>query len=268
VAGPRLVDAHTHLLPDRLAQAIRAYFTQALPPQAFPYPAAPRAARDALVAAGVHRCWSLPYVRRGGAASAITRWMAETWGGDPVVEPGATVHPDDEVEMVVEEALSLGLRLFKLHCAVGSFSLADDRLTPLWERVARLGLPVVVHLGHSPIGPTEADELPVLEAVARAWPGVRLVLAHLGSPSIAEALALLRRCSNVYGDLTPVMFQPVALQPGDLEGLEDRILFGSDVPTVGFSVETSIQHLRGLGLSARAEAAVLADNADRLVSPP
>jgi predicted TIM-barrel fold metal-dependent hydrolase len=262
-----LVDAHTHLLPDRLAQAIRAYFTQAVPPEAFPYPAAPRAARDALVAAGVHRCWSLPYVRRAGAASEINRWMAETWAGDPVVEPGATVHPDDEVERVVEEALSVGLRLFKLHCAVGDFSLTDARLGPLWERASRLGLPVVVHLGHSPIGPTEAEEIPALEEVARAWPHARLVLAHLASPSVAEGLALLRRCPAVHADLTPVMFQPVLLQRGDLEGLEDRILFGSDVPTVGMTVASAVHHVRTLGLSARAEAAVLGGNADRLVPP-
>jgi uncharacterized protein len=267
VSGPRLVDAHTHLLPDRLAQAIRGYFTQALPPESFPYPPEADGARAALMAAGVQRCWSLPYVRRPGLASALNRWMAERWGDDPMVEPGATVHPGDDVAAVVDEALSLGLRLFKLHCAVGSFSLSDERLTPLWQRVARLGLPVVVHLGHSPIGPTDADELPVLEAVARAWPSLRLILAHLASPSIAEALAVLRRCPRLHGDLTPVMFHPVALQPGDLEGLEDRILFGSDVPSVGFSIETAVEHIRGLGLSARAEAAVLAGNADRLVPP-
>lgn len=267
MSGPRLVDAHTHLLPDRLAQAIRGYFTQALPPESFPYPPEADGARAALMAAGVQRCWSLPYVRRPGLASALNRWMAERWGDDPMVEPGATVHPGDDVAAVVDEALSLGLRLFKLHCAVGSFSLSDERLTPLWQRVARLGLPVVVHLGHSPIGPTDADELPVLEAVARAWPSLRLILAHLASPSIAEALAVLRRCPRLHGDLTPVMFHPVALQPGDLEGLEDRILFGSDVPSVGFSIETAVEHIRGLGLSARAEAAVLAGNADRLVPP-
>ena len=62
----RIVDAHTHLLPDRLGRAIRAYFLQALPPESFPYAPEPDLAHAALRAAGVARCWSLPYARRPG----------------------------------------------------------------------------------------------------------------------------------------------------------------------------------------------------------
>jgi hypothetical protein len=57
--------------------------------------------------------------------------MAQRWGEDSMVEPGGTVHPDDDVAAVVDEALGLGLRLFKVHCAVGEFSLGDPRLDPL-----------------------------------------------------------------------------------------------------------------------------------------
>ncbi|MGZ3446712.1 MAG: amidohydrolase family protein, partial [Myxococcaceae bacterium] len=157
----RIVDAHTHLLPDRLGRAIRAYFTQAVPPESFPYAPEPEVAHAALRAAGVARCWSLPYVRRPGSAAALNRWMAETWGSDALVEPGGTVHPGDDVPAVVDEALGHGLRLFKLHCAVGDFSLDDARFAPLWSRVSDRGIPVVVHLGHSPTGPTDPEELAV-----------------------------------------------------------------------------------------------------------
>jgi predicted TIM-barrel fold metal-dependent hydrolase len=250
----RLVDAHTHLLPDRLGQAIRAYFVQYLSGDAFPYPPEAQPSRAALVAAGVQRCWSLPYVRRGGSASALNRWMAETWSGDSVVEPGATVHPEDDVAAVVDEALGLGLRLFRLH--------------PLWERLSQREVPVVVHLGHSPAGPTGPDELSALETVATSWPRARIILAHLAAPSVREALALLRRRPSLHADLTPVVFHPTPLVPGDLEGLEERILFGSDVPNVGLRIEEVVAHVHQLGLSPAFERAVLAGNADRLIPPP
>lgn len=263
----RIVDAHTHLLPHRLGRAIRAYFTQAIPPESFPYAPEPDAARAALLQAGVARCWSLPYVRRPGAAPALNRWMAETWGTDAVVEAGGTVHPSDDVAAVVDEALGLGLRLFKLHCAVGDFSLDDPALDTLWARVSDRGIPVVVHLGHSPLGPTEADELARLERVAAAWPEARIVLAHLAFPSVPEALALLRRHRSVHADLTPVLFHPVPVTGPDLAGVTDRILFGSDLPSLGLRFAELVSHVRGLRLAPEEERAVLSGNADRLVPP-
>ena len=263
----RIVDAHTHLLPDRLGRAIRAFFTQAIPPESFPYAPEPDVAHAALRAAGVARCWSLPYVRRPGSAAALNRWMAATWGDDALVEPAGTVHPGDDVAALVDEALGLGLRLFKLHCAVGRFSLDDERLAPLWVRVSDRGLPVVVHLGHSPLGPTEPDELAILDRVASAWPEARIVLAHLAFPSVPGALALVRRHRSLHADLTPVMFHPIPVGPGDLAGVAEKILFGSDLPSLGIAFADVVAHVRGLGLSPAEEQAVFAGNADRLVPP-
>ncbi len=263
-----IVDAHTHLFPDRLAAAIRAFFVQFISGDAFQYPSGWREARAVLEASGVGRCWTLPYVRQPNGAKTLNRWMAETFAGDVFVEPGATVHPGDDVRAVVDEALdALGLRLFKLHCSVGDYALTDDRLEPLWRRLSASGTPVVVHLGHSVAGNTEASELAGLEAVARRWPEARIVLAHCAAPAVDEALALLRRCPNVHADLTPVVFHLAPVKPGSLEGLEDRILFGSDVPNVVVKVEDAVAAIRELGLSAHCEALVLGGNANRLVPP-
>ena len=193
--------------------------------------------------------------------------MAQTWGADALVEPAGTVHPGDDVAAVADEALGLGLRLFKLHCAVGSFSLDDERLDPLWTRVSDRGIPVVVHLGHSPAGPTEPDELATLDRVAERWPEARIVLAHLAAPSVHEALAVLRRHRSLHADLTPVVFHPVPLAPGDLDGVIDKILFGSDLPSLGIPFADVVAHVRGLGLSLEEEQAIFSRNADRLVPP-
>jgi len=265
---PPIVDAHTHLFPERLAAAIRAFFVQHISGDAFHYPHNYKAARAALAACGVGRCWTLPYVRQPGAAPPLNRWMAETFAADGFVEPGATVHPGDDVAAVVDEALdALGLRLFKLHCSVGSYSLSDERLDPLWRRLSERAIPAVVHLGHSPGGTTEARELAELEAVARRWPTAPIILAHCAAPAVDEGLALLRRFANLYADLTPVVFQLAPVAAGSLAGLEERILFGSDMPNVVVRVEQALDAVRALGLSAEGEASVLGGNANRLVPP-
>lgn len=266
--SPRIVDAHTHLFPERLAAAIRAFFVQRISGDIFHYPFHWPAARAVLVEAGVGRCWSLPYVRKPGSASALNRWMAETFGSDPFVEPGATVHPGDDVARVADEALgTLGLRLFKLHCAVGDYPLTDRRLDPLWARVSGSGTPVVVHLGHASEGTTTAGELGDLDTVAGRWPRARIILAHCAAPAVDGGLALLRRHPNLHADLTPVVFDVAPLRPGALVGLEDRILFGSDVPNVVVRVEEAMAAVRALGMDPSHETLVLGGNADRLVPP-
>jgi len=264
-----LVDAHTHLLPDRLAAAIRRYFDDHFDAE-LPYPWQASLVRERLVAAGVTACWSLPYAHRAGMASALNRSMAEAFPpSDPLVVPGATLHPGDNIAQVVEEAIGeLGLRVFKLHCAVGGFSVDDPRLGPLWRRVSAGGQPVVIHVGRSVAGTTEPDDLRRLAAVAERWPDARIVVAHCGAPRVAETLALLRRTRSMLADLTPVVGALVPLVRDDLEGLERRLLFGSDVPNVAVTIEAALAHVRSWGLAPDDEAAVLGGTARALLGDP
>jgi len=212
-----LVDAHTHLLPDRLARAIRGYFEQHIV-RDLPYPCEATRARECLRAEGVTACWSLPYAHRAGMASGLNRWMAEAFpASDPYVVAGATVHPEDDVPRVLDEALGeLRLRVLKLHCAVGGFDADDPRLDPLWKRVSESGQPVVAHIGRSALGITGVAELGPVSRVAERWPAARIVIAHCGAPAVARTLALLRRAPAVHADLTPVVRDVVPVGEGAL----------------------------------------------------
>lgn len=260
-----IVDSHVHLLPERLASKIRRFFVErGAPPM--PYPHAPEAARERLVAAGITRCWSLPYAHRAGVAGPLNRWMAETWGADPFVLPGATVHPGDDVEAVVNEAIDeLRIEVFKIHCSVGSFSPEDPRLDPLWDRVSDTGRPVIVHAGSAPDGTATADEVESVGRAAGRWPRARIVIAHFGSPAVETTLALLRARPNLYADLCPVVADPVRLSRVSIEGLERRIIFGSDTPTVAVTIEDSLARVRAWNLGPEDEAAVLGGTAGSLL---
>ena len=224
-------------------------------------------ARAALVDAGVDRCWSLPYAHKGGMASSLNRWMAETFARDALVIPGGTLHPDDDVARVLDEALGeLRLPLLKLHCSVGRFSADDRRLDPLWQRVSRDGVPVVVHTGHAEDGTTTAVELAPIARVAERFPDARVIIAHCGAPAVDAALAIVRGTRNVHADLTPVIYTPVPLHARALDGIERRILFGSDAPNTGVPIADAIAHVRALGLSRDAEQAILGGNARALVA--
>lgn len=260
-----IVDAHTHLLPLRLAAKIRRFFEERASPR-MPYPYAPERARESIIAAGIGRCWSLPYAHRAGVAAGLNRWMAETWGSDPVVVPGATVHPGDDVSQVIEEAIGLSLRVFKLHCSVGAFGPDEPRLDPLWRRVSETGHPVVVHVGSAPEGTATTGEVEAIARTVRRWPRARIIVAHFGSPSEAATLDLIRRTHSVYADLCPVVGDPVRLDRRAIAGIERRILFGSDIPTVAVTIEDSIARVRSWSLDPEEESAVLGSTAETLLA--
>ena len=103
-----IVDAHTHLLPGRLAQKVRTFLERHLPgPLA--YPLDHEAVLERLHADGVQEVWSFPYAHRPGTARAMNEASAETvrrFARGPVtVTGGATVHPgDDDPAGIVAEA--------------------------------------------------------------------------------------------------------------------------------------------------------------------
>ncbi len=262
---PHIVDSHVHLLPERLAAKIRKFFVDRGSPRLL-YPYEREAALGELRRAGIARCWSLPYAHRGGVASGLNRWMAETFAGDPFVVPGATVHPEDDVEAVVREAIEeLELPVFKLHCSVGKFAPDDRRLDPFWRRASDTGRPTVVHVGRAPGGTATDEEVGAVGRVAGRFPLARIIVAHFGAPAVAATLDLLRRTQHVYADLCPVVADPVELTRAAIAGLERRILFGSDTPTVAVSIEDSLERVRAWGLPPEDEAAVLGGTAERLI---
>jgi predicted TIM-barrel fold metal-dependent hydrolase len=260
-----IVDAHVHLLPDGLSAAVREFFTEHIAKD-LSYPASWRDARAALAAAGVDRCWTLPYVAKPDRAAALNEWTARTFADDEMVVPGATVHPGDDVAVVVRDALGpLGCRVFKLHCSVGGFAVDDQRLEPLWRTVSERGTPVVVHAGTAVDGTTGAAELEPIRAVAAQWPDARIVVAHLGAPAVCDTMDLVRSTRSVHADFTPVVHDLVPIERDVAAELADRLLLGTDVPNVVPTVECGISYIRSLQLPRSAEDAILGGNALRLV---
>ena len=262
------IDSRCHLMPDRLALAIRRFFDDHMGWGQLAYAGVGhadilRAQRDA----GTDRFWALPYAHKPGIAAGLNEWMAQEVAPLPQAEAGATFHPEDsDLPALVERAFgTLGLRLAKLHCSVGNFAADDARLAPLWDTAEARGIPVVVHAGHHVSGHTFADELAPIERVANAHPQLHLVIAHAGLPDIDAGLDVLARHPAVYADLTSAAEWRSTLPIARIEALHERLLFGSDCPNTTMSIADSAAWLRRQELSARALQAILGENAARLL---
>jgi predicted TIM-barrel fold metal-dependent hydrolase len=262
-----LVDTHCHVMPDRLALAIRRYFDERM----FWRMAYASVLKDDVVRAereaGVDRFWALPYAHKAGVAGPLNEWMAAEVAPIPGAVAAATFHPDDaDLPALVARAFgALGLRVAKLHCSVGRFDADDARLVPLWEAAEARGIPVVVHAGRHENGRTDAHELAPIDRVAMAHPRLRLVIAHAGLPHVDAALDLLERHPALHADLTSAHEWASLLPLARVEVLADRLLFGSDCPNTTSTITASVEGLRRRGLSAKALRAILGENALRLV---
>lgn len=266
-----IVDSHTHLLPNRLAEKVRAFFNANMDGD-LAYPIDHESILEMLARAGIGTVWSLPYAHKPGVAAGMNASSADIvarLAGNPVKVVGAgTVHPGDtNPGAIVREAHEkYDLKVLKLHCSVGDFEADDPRLDGMWAYVSERKMPVIVHLGHAESGYTVAPELLPLERVAQKFPQARVIIAHCGHRAGPQALNLVEKYPGIHADLTPVVTETVKLPAERVAQLADKLLFGSDAPNTAVCAQQNLTHVRKFELGEAAQAAILGGTARRLLS--
>ncbi|CAN5196305.1 amidohydrolase family protein [soil metagenome] len=275
---PGLIDAHVHFLPERVQAKVWAFFDAAESHYGSAWPVHYRLAEDQRVARlralGVLAFPSLPYPHKPEVARWLNEWSAEFARRTPECVHSATLFPEPGVEEYVRAALDGGARWFKVHVQVGRFDPDDAVLDSVWGLLAEAGVPVTIHSGSRPVPGEYTGPGPVERVLAR-HPRLALVIAHMGMHEYAAHLDLAVRFARVHLDTT--MFAtdfterfaplPDGLAPR-LADLADRIVLGSDFPSIPYPYAHQLEALHRLGLGADWLRGVLHDNAARLLDRP
>jgi predicted TIM-barrel fold metal-dependent hydrolase len=271
---PGLIDSHVHFLPERVQRKVWGYFASGGPLLGRPWPVVYRSSEEhrlaTLRALGVRGFPSLVYAHRPGMAAWLNRWAAEFADRVPECLRTATFYAEPGVFDYVTDAVSGGVQVFKVHVQVGDFDPADPILDPVWGLLADAGLPVVVHAGNGPVPGRYTGPAHFARVLAR-HPRLPAVIAHLGMPDYAAFLDVAERYPNVRLDTT-MAFTPFTEQampfPADLRprlrDLSDRILFGSDFPSIPYPYAQQLAALAALGLGDAWLRAVCYQNAAAL----
>ena len=274
---PGYLDVHVHLLPERLQQAVWRYFDGLEDP---PWPVRYRDDEPTRLATlrslGVVAHTALAYAHKPG----MVRWLNDhTLGAadrHPQVIGTFTFHPEDGVAEAVADALDRGGRIAKVHLQVGRFHADDPRLDEVWPQLVAADVPALVHAsavygvdgGHAYCGPDQIRRL------LMRHPDLTVVVAHLGAPDVAGFLDLAEEAPTVHLDTAMVYTDPPYLLPDGpvdldrLRALSDRILFGSDFPTIPHAYAAQVRGLAHLGFDAATLRGVLHDNAAALLGLP
>ena len=193
-------------------------------------------------------------------------------GGFPAADPWAL--PPDRNVIHLREMAERGARGIKIHPVLQRFEVADPRMLPVYAACSELGFAVLSHTGPAHPGQpsaTPADFAPVL----RDFPGLTVILAHLGGAAWRSTLQVARAFPNAAFDLCEIIDwagAPGAPTPLELAGLvrdigPDRVLLGSDYPW--YEPAHSAELVEDLPLLSRAEKdAILGENAARILRLP
>ncbi len=268
---PPIIDAHVHLFPDPLFRGIWDWFGRHGWPIRYQRPA--REIASFLLDRGVEQVVLLPYAHKPGLARQLNAFVASICEADPRLVGLATVLPGEpEVPAILDEAFGLGLRGVKLHCHVQCFAPDAPSAEPVYQACAAQGLPVVIHAGREPKSPAyhcdphELCSVERVERVLRNVPELRLCVPHLGFDELEGYEALLTRYDNLWLDTSVALarFLSDAFPTRLLHARPERVLYGSDFPSIPYAWDRELKHIAELDLDEPNLRALLADNARTL----
>ena len=142
----------------------------------------------------------------------------------------------DAVEQFDHAVKTLGLRGLKVGPIYQNIHPQDERFLALMARAEALGVPVLIHQGTtfcSNVSLELANPIQ-LQPIALKFPKLRMLIAHMGHPWIAETLVLIRKHPHFYSDISALYYRPWqfynALVTAMEYGVLDKLLFGTDYP--------------------------------------
>lgn len=259
----RIIDAHTHVFPDKIAikasMSIGKFYDM-------PMHLDGRSSTllNAATAAGIGHCVVFSTATRPDQVAAINSFIADTVASSPMFIGLGTMHPGLSSSAIREEVrhiADLGLKGIKLHPDFQAIYPDAEDMTPVYENAIEHGLCLVFHSGdrrHPYSHPAR------IAAVARRFPALSMVASHMGGWSQwSLGRDLLSPLQNVWVDTSSTMpFIKAEEMVGLIQAFGfERVLFGSDFPM--WDPGEELRQFLALQLGEADRKAILFDNACR-----
>lgn len=259
-----VIDFHVHCFPDDLApKAVKLLGERAdMLPR---LDGTVEDVRSSMKKANVDCSVLLNIATKPTQTEKLNTWAAEV-NNNGIIAFGS-VHPEyEEYEKELKRIKSLGLKGIKLHPDYQLFYVDEERVFPIYELAAKLGLIVVFHAGVD-VGlppPYHCNPQRLLKVI-EAFPEGRFVAAHMGSYSYWDDVEKYLVGRNVYFDTSYCISCIDSRQIRRIIENHDseKVLFATDSPWRDQQEE--ILKLKKLNLGMNVEEAILGSNALKLL---
>ncbi|KAG0061219.1 hypothetical protein BGZ89_011642 [Linnemannia elongata] len=223
-----IIDAHVHVFPQKLMDAVWTFFDNFYWPVRYKKNyLATRA--DFLLDQGIRHVVLLVYAHKNGIARDLNKFLAHTVnsmneryaslpqpiGGQPtkrvrVASGLATVMPGepDARGILAEAFTTLGLSGIKMHSHVQCVAANHPSMDEVYETCIEFDKPVLIHAGKEPnskaykVDAGKICDFSIVEDVLRRHPRLRICVPHLGMNQYEEFFDLLDKYPNLYLDTT------------------------------------------------------------------
>ncbi|KAG0224998.1 hypothetical protein BGW41_004839 [Actinomortierella wolfii] len=263
-----IIDAHVHIFPQKLMDAVWSFFDNYYWPVRYKQVYQTSRA-DFLIEQGVRHVVLLVYAHRNGIARGLNEFMAQTVqdmnnrfadldkkaGRSPrrrVATGLGTVMPGEPgaVDILTDAFTRLNLAGIKMHSHVQCVPANDPSMDEVYATCIQYNKCCLIHAGKEPnsaaykVDAGKICDASIVEDVLRRYPTLKICVPHLGMNQYEEFCALLDKYPNLYLDTTMTLAAFLKMpRPADhianmfktlLTKYSDRILYGTDWPNIPY----------------------------------
>ena len=260
-----IVDFHTHAFPDELAERAMKMLEEE---------GGIRASLDGRVSSllrsmdknGIEKSIVCSIATKPSQFDTILEWSRKI-GTDRII-PLPSLHPDDPLAAErVSQIKGEGFKGIKFHPYYQDFNVDDEHLFPLYERICRENLIMVVHTGFDFAFEKirKADPARIVRVLHR-FPDIKLVTTHLGAWDDWDEVEKHIAGKKIYMEISFSLeyLEKEAARKIILNHPEDHVLFGTDSPWTDQGGTLAL--LKGLDLGQEREKLILRENALSLLN--
>ena len=227
-----IIDFHTHAFPDDLAgKAVSGLGCNSkLKPS---HDGTIDGLLKSMDEAGIEKSVILSIATKPSQTENIINWCLKIRSGRII--PFASIHPDNvNFGGIIGRIKNEGIRGIKLHPMYQDFYADDERLFPVYEKIAKENLILIFHSGFDIAFPE--DGRASVERILRVYekfPELKIVASHTGGWKMWEKVLKLIAGKNIWLEIS--MTLKYIDDPATFYGIvrdhsPDKILFGTDAP--------------------------------------
>lgn len=260
-----IIDFHTHCFADKIAE--KAIASLAAKVDFIPYT---NGTLDCLTQrmdqCGADKSVVLQIATKPAQQTVINDWAAEKTDHRRIIF--GSIHPDaQDWKEELERIKALGLKGVKLHPDYQEFYINEERMFPIYEKIASLGLITVFHGGiDAGLYPDKHFSHPKhLKEALPHFKGAPVVMAHMGGWRMWDQVEEYLVGEDVYFDTSmgnEYMEKEQFLRIVQNHGA-DKILFATDSPWSNLDI--AIDYINNLPVSQEDKDKIFSGNALKLL---
>lgn len=226
----KVIDFHAHVYPDEVADKLITRMEEIYGVRR-KHNATVTSLINSINKGSIDKVVVLPIANKPEHARLNT-WYAQLRDKSEKIIPFGSIHPDNSPDEL-DSFPSLGLQGIKLQPNAQLFYPDEERMFKFYQKAEELNLIVIFHAGDEEGGVKgKYSQSERFVKVLKAFPGLHIILPHLGGFRTWNKLDLVLGYKNVYYDTSHL---PGNIEDGFLLELIDKIglekvLFGTDFP--------------------------------------